>query len=181
MATSSRLTYQDYAYIEGDERYELIDGVLLLAPSPNVDHQEVATNLGTSLSMFVREHELGRVYFAPTDVVFRDTVVVQPDLLFISKERRHIRTSANIQGAPNLIVEIMSPSSSSRDWRDKRDLYATYGVREYWVIDPTNRIGSVLRLRAGVLEIEQICVEGDTETSAVLEGFRINLAGLFAD
>ena len=143
MVTTPRLTYQDYADLEGDERYELMDGELILAPSPNMDHQEVVTNLGTSLSMFVREHDLGRVYFAPTDVVFSDTDVVQPDILFVSNERQHIRTQANIRGAPYLIVEIMSLSSSSRDWGYKRDLYARHGVGEYWIVDPINHLVSV--------------------------------------
>ena len=179
MVTTPRLTYQDYANLEGDERHELMDGVLILAPSPNMDHQDVATNLGTSLSMFVREHDLGRVYFAPTDVVFTDTDVVQPDLLFISNERRHIRTQANIQGAPDLIVEIMSPSSSSLDWGYKRELYALHGVREYWIIDPTNRIVSVLALQDSALEVEQTLTEDNTAHSTMLEGFDIKVADLF--
>ena len=130
MVTTPRLTYQDYANLEGDERYELLDGELILVGSPNMDHQEAVTNLGTSLSVFVKEHDLGKIYFAPTDVLLADTDVVQPDLLFISNEREHIRTPANIQGAPDLIVEILSPSSSRRDWRDKRELYARQPRRE---------------------------------------------------
>ena len=181
MVTTPRLTYQDYADLEGDERYELQDGELILAPSPNMDHQEVATNLGTSLSMFVREHDLGRVYFAPTDVVFSDTDVVQPDILFVSKDRHHIRTPANIQGAPDLVVEVLSPSSSRRDWGYKRELYARHGVREYWIVDPTNRIVSVLALRDGVLEIDQTLTEDNTARSSVLEGFEVNLVEIFAD
>ena len=129
MVTTPRLTYQDYASMEGDERYELLDGELILVASPNMDHQEAVTNLGTSLSVFVKEHDLGKIYFAPTDVLLDDTDVVQPDLLFISKEREHIRTPANIQGAPDLIVEILSPSSVRRDWHHKRGLYASHGVR----------------------------------------------------
>ena len=91
----------------------------------------MVTNLGTSLSMFVRDHYLGRVYFAPTDVTLSDTDVAQPDLLFISNERQHIRTPTNVQGAPDLIAEILSPSSAKRDWGYKRGLYARHGVREY--------------------------------------------------
>ena len=125
MVTTPKLTYQDYANMDGDERYELHDGELILVASPNMDHQEAVTNLGTSLSVFVKEHDLGKIYFAPTDVLFTDTEVVQPDLLFISNEREHIRTPANIQGAPDLIVEVLSPSSVRRDWRYKRELYAS--------------------------------------------------------
>ena len=166
---------------EDDERHEPLDGERVLVPSPNMDHQEVVTNLGTSLNMFVREHDLGRVYLAPTDVVFSNTDVVHPDILFLSNERQHIRTPANIRGAPDLIVEIMSPASSRRDWGYKRELYALRGVGEYWIIDPTNRIGSILALRDGVLEIDQTLTEDNTARSSVLEGFTVNLSELFAD
>ena len=180
MVTTPRLTYQDYADLEGDERHELMDGELILAPSPNMDHQEVVTNLGTSLSMFVREHDLGRVYFAPTDVVFSDTDVVQPDILFVSNEQEEIITPANVRGAPDLIVEIMSLSSSSRDWGYKRDLYARHGVSEYWIVDPANHLVSALTLRDGVLMAAQTLTEDDTAHSSVLEGFGLDLADLFS-
>ena len=162
MVTTPRLTYQDYADLEGDDRYELMDGELILAPSPNMDHQEMVTKLGTSFSMFVMERELGQIYFSPTDVVFTDSDVVQPDVLFVSKQRQHIRTLANIEGVPDLIVEILSPSSSRRDWGPKRDMYARHGVREYSIIDPTNRIVSVLNLCDRVLEVDQTLKEDNT-------------------
>ena len=181
MVTTPRLTYEDYAALEGDERYELLDGELMLVVSPNEDHQTVSLRLASRMLSFVEDNDLGRVFHAPYDVLFTDTDVVQPDLLFVSKERYHIRTPANIQGAPDLAVEILSPSSSRRDWHDKRELYARHGVREYWIVDPTNRIVSVLQLRDGVLEIEQTCTEGDTAESLVLEGFSVSLGELFAE
>ena len=127
----------------------------------------------------MEENDLGWVLDAPFDVLFTDTDVVQPDILFISREREHILTPANVQGAPDLIVEILSPSSSTRDWRAKRELYATHGVREYWIIDPANRIVSVLLLQDGVLEIDQTLTEDDTATSTVLDGFNVSLDSIF--
>ena len=179
MVTTPKLTYQDYANMDGDERYELHDGELILVASPNMDHQEAVTNLGTSLSVFVKEHDLGKIYFAPTDVLFTDTEVVQPDLLFISNEREHIRTPANIQGSPDLIVEVLSPSSVRRDWSYKRELYASYGVREYWIVDPVHQIVSVMLLQDGELNIVGAYTEGDTVTSSTLEGFSISLNAIF--
>ena len=181
MVTTPRLTYQDYANLEGDERYELLDGELILVGSPNEDHQIACVELGTQMHSFVKEHDLGRVFFAPFDVLFSDTDVVQPDLLFVSKDRHHIRTPANIQGAPDLVVEVLSPSSSRRDWGYKRELYARHGVWEYWIIDPTNRIVSVMTLQDGVLEIDQTLTEDNTARSSVLEGFEVNLVEIFAD
>ena len=176
-----RLTYQDYSDLEGDERYELLDGVLVLLASPNEVHQTASLRMIVRTNAFVDENDLGRVFHAPYDVLFTDTDVVQPDVMFVSKERYHIRTPANIQGAPDLAVEILSPSSSRRDWHDKRELYARHGVREYWIVDPTHRIVSVLQLRDGVLEITQICAEGDAVESTVLEGFSVSLVELFQE
>ena len=181
MATTPRLTYQDYADLQGDERYELLDGVLVLLASPNEAHQTVSLRLASRIHAFVKEHELGKVLHAPYDVVLTDTDVVQPDLLFVSKDRYHIRTPANIQGEPDLVVEVLSPSSSRRDWGYKRELYARHGVTEYWVIDPTNRIVSVMTLQDSVLEIDQTLTEDNTARSSVLEEFDVNLAEIFGD
>ena len=179
MVSTPKLTYQDYVNLEGDERYELIDGELVLVASPNMDHQEAVANLGTSLSVFVKERDLGKIYFAPTDVLLTDTEVFQPDLLFVSNEREHIRTPANIQGAPDMIVEVLSPSSVRRDWHDKRGLYANHGVREYWIVDPVHQIVSVLLLQDGELEVDGTYTEGDTIVSSTLEGFSISLNEIF--
>ena len=180
MVTTPRLTYQDYANLDGDQRYELLDGELILVGSPNRDHQDVVMELGFQMRAFVKENDLGWVYVAPFDVLFTDTDVAQPDILFISREREHILTPANVQGAPDLIVEILSPSSSTRDWRAKRELYADHGVREYWIVDPTNRIVSILLPQDGMLEIEQTHTEDETATSTVLEGFSVSLDTIFA-
>ena len=179
MVTTPRLTYQDYVNMEGDERYELLDGKLILIPSPNTAHQTVSIALGSRMHSFVKEHDLGQVFHAPFDVLFTDTDVVQPDLLFVSNEREHIRTPANIQGAPDFIIEILSPSSSRRDWRDKRELYASHGVKEYWIVDPTNRIVWVLLLRDGVLVEQGAYGEGDNVISTMLEGFSVSLDEIF--
>ena len=179
MVATPRLTYQDYANLEGDERYELLDGELILLPSPNTAHQTVSIALASRMHSFVKEHDLGQVFHAPFDVLFTDTDVVQPDLLFVSNEREHIRTPANIQGAPDLIVEILSPSSSRRDWRDKRGLYASHGVKEYWIVDPANRIVWVMLLRDGALVEQGAYGEGDTVTSTTLEGFSFSLDEVF--
>ena len=180
MATTPRLTYQDYADLEGDERHELMDGELILVASPNEDHQTVSLRLASRMLSFVEDNDLGRVFHAPYDVLLTDTDVVQPDVLFVSKDRYHIRTPANIRGAPDLIIEIMSPSSSSRDWGAKRELYARHGVGEYWIVDPANHLVSVLTLRNGVLVAAQTLTENDMAHSSVLEGFGLELAEIFA-
>ena len=100
MVTATKLTYQDYLDTPGDERYELLDGELILVASPNRNHQTTSMELGSRMHSFAKENDLGWVFHAPYDVLLTESNVVQPDLLFISKERKHISTPANIQGAP---------------------------------------------------------------------------------
>ena len=172
---ATKLTYADYCLTPDDERYELLDGELLMAPAPIESHQIAVMELGTLLHMFVKARGLGQVFSAPYDVVLSETDVVQPDLLFVSNERAHIRTPANIRGAPDLVVEILSPSTASRDWRDKLDLYAEYGVKEYWLVDPDARTVTVLLLEAGAFAEVARYGAGQTLTSPTLAGFTTNL------
>ena len=180
MVTAIRLTYEDYAKTPEDERWELIDGDLILTPSQNIPHQTNQSKLGYYLMRFIKQDDLGDVFFSYADVVLSDTDVVKPDLLFISKERAHILTHANIQGAPDLVVEIISSATARRDWGVKRKLYAKHGVKEYWITDPGNKIVWVMPLTNGVLEIKQTCYLGDTIASSVLAGFTVKVDDIFA-
>ena len=173
------LTYEDYARTPDDERWELLNGELVMVPSPLTTHQAVQVGLGWRMAMFVEQRGLGHVFFAPTDVVLSDADVVQPDLLFISSEREHIITRANIQGAPDLAVEIRSPSTAERDQTVKRRLYEEHGVKEYWLVDPDAMTVTVLLLgERGYREVGTYSL-GQTLTSPTLEGFSVDLAEVF--
>lgn len=178
---ATRLTYEDYLKTPDDERYELLDGALIVPPAPNTAHQSVQAELGWRMAQFVREGRLGHLFFAPTDVVLSRTDVVQPDLLFISSERVDIITPANIQGAPDLIVEIRSDSTAERDESFKRQLYADCGVKEYWLVDPEAATISVLLLGENAYEKAATYTAGQTLTSPMLDGLFINLDDLFPD
>ena len=174
-----KLTYEDYCNTPDDERYELLDGDLLMTPAPRVSHQKAVIKLGARLYYFVEERELGVVLSSPSDVVLSDTDVVQPDLLFVSNERAHIVTEDNIQGAPDLVVEILSPSTADRDLTVKRALYAKHGIQEYWIVDTDARTVTVLlRDAAGFVEVG-VCAEGQTLASPTLVGFTINPDAIF--
>ena len=182
MATevAARLTYEDYANMPDDERYELINGELIMAATPNIIHQAIGVGLFRYF-LIAMDRGLGWAYFAPVDVVLSDHDVVQPDLLFVLKENAHIITKANMQGAPDLVVEILSPSTSRRDWNEKRDLYAKYGVRELWIADPDERVVWVMTLRDGVYG--EPVMYGDTQTfsSPTLAGVAIDLREVFGE
>ena len=131
-----KFTVADYMTTPDDKRYQLLDGELILAAAPNDKHQVIVMNLLVQLYQFVRLFNLGQVRVAPYDVVLSNFDVAQPDILFVSNERAAIITDANIQGAPDLVVEILSPSTQRYDRGYKRTLYSRHGVREYWLVDP---------------------------------------------
>ena len=181
-ATAARkLTVQDYFALDAPdgERYELINGELIMAAAPNLAHQVTGLELGSRMNAFAKANELGQVVIAPFDVLLSDTDVVQPDILFVSNERAEIITPANARGAPDLVVEVISPSSERRDWREKLALYAKHGVKEYWIIDPINRIIWLMLLRRGILEIAGKYGEGYTVSSTALAGFSVKVDDIF--
>ncbi len=177
--TKRKFTYEDYAKTPEGERYELMDGELIMAAAPNMAHQNAQSIIGGEFYVLVRDRNLGWVYFSPTDVYLSDTDVVQPDLLFISRARSHIRTGKNIRGAPDLVVEILSPSTSANDWGYKKDLYARHGVKEFWLVDPYAKQVIVMLLKDGSYEIVGVYREDDTLRSPTLEGFELDLSRVF--
>ncbi len=131
------LTYEDYCELPDDRnRYEIIDGVLHVSPAPSEKHQRALGGLFEQVGPHVRRRRLGRVYVAPLDILLSVGNVVQPDLVFVGRERLSVLTAANVQGAPDLVVEVLSPSTRSFDLREKRDAFGRHGVRWYWVVDP---------------------------------------------
>lgn len=182
VAERTKLTYEDYAKTPEGERYELIDGELIKLTSPRVAHQLLLGILHSEVRGFVRENRLGKVFMSSTDVVLTDTNTFQPDLFFVSNERADIITPENIQGAPDLVVEILSPSTQSRDWGIKRDLYARHGVKEYWVASTDEEQVWVLLLgENGLYAVVAVYGRSDTLTSPTLEGFRLDLNEVFEE
>ena len=179
ISTAIKHTYADYLETSDDERYELLHGALVMAPAPLIDHQYALINLIIAIGAFVKKHKLGKVYSAPFDVVLSDTNVVQPDLLFVSTARQHSITPENIQGAPDLVVEILSPSTAERDRSVKFELYAQHGVQEYWIVNPDARTITVFLLNEGEFEEVDTYSEGETLTSPILTGFSIALDEIF--
>lgn len=182
--TPIKFTYDDYQSLPFSEtkRYELLGGELIMVPSPSWKHQDISAELEFRLQAFVREHQLGTVLDAPLDVVFGEgdeREVAQPDILFISNERRKIIAEQEIQGAPDLIVEILSPSTADYDRRYKRTLYARYGVREYWLVDPDAQTVEVLQLEARGYRQAGLYGRDEVVHSPLLEGLKIPLAEVF--
>jgi len=175
------LTYADLCRMPDDGlRYEIIGGELFVAPAPNLDHQEVSGELYALLRSYVRAHRLGRVWYAPVDVRLSEHDVVEPDLLFVRRDRRDIyQTRRYVEGAPDLVVEIISPSSQKIDPGRKFALYASSGVPEYWLVDYEARRFQLFVLRLGRYE-EIAANEGRFQSEAIL-GLVIDPAAVFAE
>ena len=174
-----KFTYEDYLHFPEDKRYEIIDGEVHMVPSPGPYHQDISWRLELTISTFVEKNGLGKIYHAPLDVVFSETDVVQPDIMFISKERLNIITEKNVQGAPDLIVEIISPTSEYRDRVIKRKLYSKYEVKEYWLVDLEKKEIEVMVLGESGLETVKIYKKTDILESLVLKGIKIKLDDIF--
>ena len=177
--TQRKFTYEDYRNTPDGIRYELHEGELIEMPSPKEIHQRLVLLLGSLFLTFVSPKNLGKAYIAPFDVVLSDTIVVQPDVMFVSNERSHIITEDNIRGAPDLVVEIPSPSNARNDTEVKRKFYERHGVKEYWIFDPYARNITVLLLGENGYELAGIYGEGQTLTSPTLPGFSLNLDDVF--
>ncbi len=182
-APSVKFTYEDFLHFPDDgKRHEIIDGDHYVTPSPNTKHQDVVGNLFTFLKNHLKDHPFGRVFVAPFDVVFSDLDVVEPDILYISRERASILTSQHVRGAPDLVVEILSPGTRRTDEITKRKLYERSDVREYWVVDPElDTIKVYRRVENAFVRAAELSVEhDDTLTTPLLPEFRVPLTEVFA-
>jgi Uma2 family endonuclease len=130
------LTYEDYVLLPNDRnRYEILEGELTGTPAPSTKHQTASVNLLVILFQYIKERDLGKLFHAPIDLILESTSVLQPDLLFVSQARRHIITERAIEGAPDLVVEILSPTTSRTDRVTKAQIYARHRVPVYWIVD----------------------------------------------
>ncbi len=180
VATKVGLTVDDYMTLPDDgKRYELINGELILSPAPVPDHQLVITASMRIIENFVYEFDLGRVFTASTDVVLSRNIALQPDILFISNARMGIIGAKNIQGAPDLVVEVISPSTESRDRNDKARLYWSHGVLEYWLVDTSRRTIEVFGAGRDGFELLAVYGEGDALESPTLNGLSLDVGEAF--
>jgi Uma2 family endonuclease len=173
-------TADDYRRMEDDgKRYEVIHGVLIMAPAPNRFHQDVSRNLCRIIYSFLHTHPIGGSYDAPFDVYLDENNVVQPDFVFVSKSSKAKLVAEGVHGSPDLVVEILSPSTSRRDLREKRELYAKFGSVEYWVVSPETRQLQIYQLQSDATRPALVLEESDKTESALLPGLSFGVNELF--
>ncbi|MEX2213273.1 MAG: Uma2 family endonuclease [Phycisphaeraceae bacterium] len=173
-------TIADYMRLVNPPRfyYEMIKGHIIMSPTPNLYHQRTLMALAVPMSTFVRSDRFGEVLIAPLDVEIdlgETQTIVEPDIIYVSNERREVLTSKHLRGAPDLLVEIVSPSSADRDRGDKLTLYMTNGVLEYWVVDPDVRTIEMWVMREFGHVKKGEWVPGQTVESEVLKGFSVKV------
>ncbi len=177
----NKITVEELFDMELEEGffYELINGNIVKKQAPSPVHQQAVTELVTIMNNFVREKQLGKVYTSPIDVFFDEYNNTQPDIIFIRKDRDFIITDNGIEGHPDLIVEVLSPSTFRYDRKEKMELYCGFGVSEYWIVDPKNQSIEVYTLENDRYNMTYFAIEkGDIE-SKTLEGLKFEVSLIF--
>lgn len=178
---TTKLTYQDYILLPEDgKRYEIVDGDLYMTPAPLTRHQVLVGCLLHLFMTYLEAHPIGAVFCAPCDVVLSDVDVVQPDLLLVLNPGKASITEKNVQGAPDLIIEILSPSTAVRDRALKRKRYEYFGVHEYWLVDPAANTIEILSLKDTTFFQAGQGTAQTTVSSPLLPDLTLDLAKLFA-
>jgi Uma2 family endonuclease len=178
-----KLTYDDYLLFPDDgQRHELIDGEHYVTPTPILPHQRVLGNLYFAIRGYLESHKLGEVFMAPLDVILSKHDVVEPDLLYVSNERRDI-LGQWVHGAPDLAVEIASPGTRKRDETITRRLYERAGVSDYWIVDPDLDLLRLYRRGGSGFDrpVELSLEAGNVLTTPLLPGYEMPLAKMFQE
>lgn len=171
--------YEKYFSLPEGAPYQLLSGELVMTPSPVPLHQSISFELSFQLATFIKKNNLGQVFVAPLDVCFDEENIYQPDVLFICKENQKIIGKAMIEGAPDLVMEVLSPSTAYYDLRTKFRLYEKSGVREYWIVDPERQSVEVYTGKNGKFFLQSE-VEGAGEAlSEIISGFSVQLDVIF--
>jgi Uma2 family endonuclease len=175
-----RWTYQDYAALPDDgQRYEIVDGVLFMAPAPNRWHQNAAFEIASYLRTHIKLTGLGQVFIPPFDVQLDYLTVVQPDVIVVLNSHLEKITDSRIIGAPDLVVEVSSPGTVGYDRTEKQKAYARAGVPEYWIADPASRTVEVLALEQGVYRSLGVFEGKATLPTRIVPDFSVHVEQFF--
>ena len=179
--TKKKYTVDDYMLLEEGAPFQLINYDLVRSPSPVPIHQVIAMKISQAMSNYLdSKNNKGLLVQAPLDVKFDDGNILQPDILYVAEERVAALVKDRIEGAPDLVIEILSPSNAYYDLRTKKDIYEKYGVKEYIIIDPIQQTSELYALKDGAYYLHQKAPKNELLNSLILPGFGIDLSRLFA-
>lgn len=174
-----KYTIKDYNLLEEGAPFQLINNDLIMSPSPLAIHQQILFALSETIVLYHIKGRQGAWMYAPMDVKFDEGNILQPDIIYISEDRKADLIKDRIEGAPDLIIEILSPSNAYYDLRQKKDIYEKYGVKEYIIIDPVQENADLYLLKDGVFVLDQKVQKTESLNSILLPGFSIELSKLF--
>lgn len=181
MVISTKYTHADLLAIPYDgKRREIVEGELYVTPSPNLYHQRVSRRIEFALMDYLKAHPIGEVFYAPLDVILSDTDVLEPDLLLVLNEHRGILQDW-VRGAPDLVVEILSPATAANDRGPKLKAYARHGVPECWIVDPDQRTIGVYRKSPAGYQLALTLTHDQKLSSPLLPGFELPLQDIFQE
>ena len=171
---------KDYKLLPEGAPYQLIEGELIMTPAPNPRHQIISANIFKRLSQFTDEKQAGTALYSPVDVYLEEENAFQPDIVFISKKRQDIIKQDGIYGAPDMVIEILSPATAYYDIKKKFKVYERYGVKEYWIVDPEMKgVELFIPTQKGEFELSSKWYETGVVKSTVLAGLEIDLKDIF--
>ena len=181
MLISTKFTHADLLEAPDDgKRREIVEGELFVTPSPNLDHQRILRKIGLALANYLEANPIGEIFYAPMDVILSDFDVLEPDLLVVLNEHRDILKTW-VEGTPDLVIEILSPTTSKRDRGVKLKDYARHGVTEYWIVEPDQRAIEVYlyRLERERYLAPRVFREPEQLTSSMVPGFSLPIFRVF--
>jgi Uma2 family endonuclease len=174
-----KATIRDYERLPEGAPYQLIGGELIMSPSPSFFHQRIQYRLAAALSDFVERNKLGIIVGAPLDVFFSDEDVYQPDLIFIREDHARNLQKDKLRVIPDLVIEVLSPSTAYHDFTSKKEMYCVRGVEEYWIVDPKMETVEILIKRGDIYQTEQLLHKTEILESAMFPGFRMKIEHIF--
>ncbi len=179
MVISTKFTHSDLLAIPDDGKHrEIIDGDMFVTPSPDLSHQRISRRLEFTLMKYFEAHPIGEVFDAPLDVILDDINVLEPDLLIVLSEHQEILKDW-VRGAPDIVIEILSPTSVGHDRGPKLKAYARFGVREYWIVDREQHAIEVYRLGRSGYQLSRTFHNQDMLTTPLLPGFALEVGTIF--
>ncbi|MDZ7935503.1 MAG: Uma2 family endonuclease [Emticicia sp.] len=175
------LTYNDYVKLTPPDsgNFELLNGRIFFMASPKPSHQDVSSLLHTFLGFYIVQNKLGKLFTAPMDVIFTEHDTFQPDLLFISKERLNIIGENKIEGSPDMVVEILSPSNNDTEMSYKKHIYEVSGVKEYWLINVEKQTLKLYKQVDNELRWQRDIQKNEVLKSEIIQGFELELSKIF--
>ncbi len=176
---TQKYTYEDYSKLPEGTTYQLINGELVMSPSPTTYHQEIILNIVSLLNTYAGKNKLGKVLISPIDVYFNEYETFQPDIIFIVRERKDIIKEKKIEGAPDLVIEILSENNAYYDLKHKKNIYEKYGVKEYWIVDPMDKSVEVFEGKGKKFTLIDQKKDKGKIKSKIFSGLKIDAADIF--